>query len=212
MFVKLIARATSSVVGGETLRRNEKWLNIASNYSINVGTTVFLLRPFPAWLRPLIAPFLPCVRAMKEQLRVVKNDIFVPMILERRAAEQANGPVNTKPDDFLQWMMDMEEEEEDRDPDLLAHHLLILMSLAVVHTSAMAMCQALYDLVLMPEYLVPLRDEIRRTLRDGWENATQASFVAQRRMDSFLRESQRFNPPGERVSSIHSSGIFEADN
>ncbi|KAJ5832013.1 hypothetical protein N7474_000324 [Penicillium riverlandense] len=197
MFVQLIACATSRVIGGEALRRNEKWLDTASRYSVNVGITVFLLRPFPTWLRPLIAPFLPCVREMKEQLRFVKNDLFVPMIRERRAAEQANDPAYVKPDDFLQWMMEMAEEEEDRDPDLLAHHLLILMSLAVVHTSSMAMCQALYDLVLMPEYRAPLRDEITRTLKDGWQNATQTSFLAQRRMDSFLRESQRFNPPGE---------------
>jgi cytochrome P450 len=148
---------------------------------------------------------------MKGQLRFVKNDLFVPMILERRAAEQANDPAYVKPDDFLQWMMEIAEEDEDRDPDLLAHHLLILMSLAVVHTSSMAMCQALYDLVLMPEYRAPLRDEITRTLKDGWENATLASFVAQRRMDSFLRESQRFNPPGECMSPIHPFDLFEAD-
>lgn len=196
MFGQLIARLTSRVVAGESFRNNEQWLKTASSYSANVGITIFLLRPFPNFLRPLVAPFLPSVRQMKHQVRYVK-DLFVPMINERRAAEAAADPGYVKPDDFLQWMMDLAEDEQDHDPEALAHHMLLLMSLAVVHTSSMALCHALYDLILRPEYLEPLREEISRTLRDGWENATKMSFDAQRRMDSFLRESQRFGPPGE---------------
>lgn len=196
LFVHLIARATSRVVAGDALRRNEEWHNTASSYSVNVGITLFLLRPFPNFLRPLVAPFLPSVRQMKHQLRFVKS-LFIPMINERRATEAANDPGYVKPDDFLQWMMDMAEDEQDHDPEALAHHMLLLMSLAIVHTSTMALCHALYDLILRPEYLGPLREEISRTLSDGWENATKMSLDAQRRMDSFLRESQRFGPPGE---------------
>ncbi|KAJ5735838.1 uncharacterized protein N7483_000963, partial [Penicillium malachiteum] len=200
MFVHLIARATSRVVAGDVLRRNEQWLNTASSYSVNVGITIFLLRPFPTWLRPLVARFFPSVRQMKAQLRFVK-DLFIPMINERWAAQEKalaeNDPGYVPPDDFLQWMMDMAKDEQDKDPELLAHHMLLLMSLAVVHTSSMAMCHALYDLLLMPEYLYPLREEVNETLSGGWENATKSSLDNQRRLDSFLRESQRFGPPGE---------------
>lgn len=196
MFVHLIVRATSRVVAGEALRRNEQWLNTASSYSVNVGLTVLLLRPFPKFMRAFVAPFLPPVRQMKHQLRFVK-ELFIPMINERRAAEAADDPRYVKPDDFLQWMMDMAEDEQDLNPEMMAHHMLLLMSLAVVHTSSMAMCHALYDLILMPEYLDPLREEISRTLSSGWDNASRASLESQRRLDSFLRESQRFGPPGE---------------
>ena len=200
MFVKLIARATSRVVAGDALRRNEQWLTTASSYSVNVGITIFLLRPFPKWLRPLVARFLPSVQQMKAQLRFVK-DLFIPMINERWAAQERaieeKDPGYVPPDDFLQWMIDMAEDEQDKDPELLAHHTLLLMSLAVVHTSSMAMCHGLFDLMLMPDYLGPLREEIMETLAEGWENATKRSFDNQRRMDSFLRESQRFGPPGE---------------
>ncbi|KAJ5689253.1 hypothetical protein N7462_003645 [Penicillium macrosclerotiorum] len=196
VFVRLIARATSRVVAGDSLRRNEEWLNTASSYSVNVGVTILLLRPFPKFLRPFVALFLPSVRQMKQQLRFVK-DLFIPMINERRAAEAAATSDYIKPDDFLQWMMDMAEDEQDMDPEALAHHMLILMSLAVVHTSSIAMCHALYDLICMPEYQEPLRVEIRKTLSSGWNNATKSSFDSQRRLDSFLRESQRFGPPGE---------------
>ncbi|KAJ5108616.1 hypothetical protein N7456_005291 [Penicillium angulare] len=200
MFVNLIARTTSRVVAGEGLRRNEEWLEAASSYSVNVGLTVLLLRPVPTYLRPLVARFLPPVQQMESQLQFVK-DLFIPIINERRAAHeravQENDPGYVAPDDLLQWMMDMAETKEDRDPEVLAHHVLLLMSLAVVHTSAMAMCHALYDLLLRPEYIAPLREEIMTTLADGWENATKRSFDNQKRLDSFLRESQRFGSPGE---------------
>ncbi|KAJ5708917.1 hypothetical protein N7493_010251 [Penicillium malachiteum] len=200
MFVRLVARATSRVLAGDVLRRNEEWLNTASSYPVNVGITILILRPFPTWLRPLIAPFLPSVRQMKAQLHFVKS-LFIPMINERWVAKEKalaeNDPGYVPPDDFLQWMLDMAVDEKDKDAEILAHHMLLLMSLAVVHTSSMAMCHALYDLLLMPEYLGPLREEINETLPGGWDNATKSSLDNQVRMDSFLKESQRFGPPGE---------------
>ncbi|KAJ5919975.1 hypothetical protein N7454_009810 [Penicillium verhagenii] len=182
VFIHLITCATSRVMAGDSLSHNKQWLKTATNYSVNVGVTILLLRPFPVFLRPIVAFFLPSVRSMKRQLRF---------------ATAENDPGYEAPDDFLQWMMDMAEDEQDMDPELLAHHILLLMSLAVVHTSSMTMTHALYDLILMPEYLAPLREEVRETLKFGWENATKASFDNQRRMDSFLKESQRFGPPGE---------------
>ncbi|KGO43415.1 Cytochrome P450 [Penicillium expansum] len=197
MFTRLIALSTSRMMAGDVLRENQEWLNVASNYAVNVGITILLLRPVPKYLRPIVAPFLPSVRMMKKQLRFAK-DLFIPMIHERRLAEQAKDPNYTKPDDFLQWMMDLGgERDEDLEPETLAHHMLLLVTLAVTHTSTMALCHCLFDLVTKPEYIEPLREEMSRTLPDGWYNATQAALKEQSRLDSFLRESQRFAPPGE---------------
>ena len=202
MFTRLIALATSRVMVGDILRQNEKWLKSASDYAHEVGITLLLLRPVPSYLRPLVAPFLPPVWHMKKTLRLAKR-LFVPIIKERQQAEQANDLAYAKPDDFLQWMMDLGEEEgENLPPDMIAHHMLLLVALAVTHTSTMALCHALYDLITMPEYLTPLQEEVTRTLPDGWYKGTQAAFTEQVRLDSFLRESQRFGPPGERKFNI----------
>ncbi|CAI7651850.1 unnamed protein product [Penicillium glandicola] len=197
MFTRLIALSTSRMMAGDILRDNKEWLNVASNYAVNVGITILLLRPVPKYLRPIVAPFLPSVRKMKKQLYFAK-ELFIPLIHERRLAEKAKDPNYTKPDDFLQWMMDLgKERKEDLEPDTLAHHMLLLVTLAVTHTSTMALCHCLYDLVTRPEYIEPLREEMNRTLPDGWYHATQAALKEQSRLDSFLRESQRFAPPGE---------------
>jgi hypothetical protein len=198
MSSRLIALATSRVMAGDILRRNEEWLNVASSYAHNVGITLVLLRPVPKYLRPIVAHFLPCVQQMKKQLEFTKA-LFIPLIIERKQAEEDGGSAWTKPDDFLQWMMDLSKAKgENLDAETLAHHMLLLVTLAVTHTSTMALCHCLFDLVMRPEYLEPLRKEMLRTMPDGWYKATQASLQGQARLDSFLLESQRFGPPGER--------------
>jgi hypothetical protein len=51
--------------------------------------------------------------------------------------------------------------------------------------------QALYHLAAAPEYVAPLREELEAALLDdGWSKAAMGKCV---KLDSFLRESQRFN-------------------
>ncbi|PTU21085.1 hypothetical protein P175DRAFT_0516669 [Aspergillus ochraceoroseus IBT 24754] len=196
MILKLINRATSRVIVGDELCRSEQWLGTVTSYTHNLGITLILLRPVPTFLRPLVAKFLPSVRYLERTLKWVKDDVFVPMIVARRAAQKDN-PEAPKPDDFMQWMMELADNPFDEDPRNIAQGLMVIMALAVLHTSSMLITHALYDLMLHPEYLEPLRAEIQTTLPDGWINGTQAAFATQRYLDSFLRESQRLNPTSE---------------
>lgn len=192
----IFARSSSRIVAGETLCRNEKWLETVKNYTIDVGITVIVLRPFPKFLRPLVARMLPSVHRLKKRMAWVKSELFVPMINYRRHAERVD-PKYEKPDDYLQWIMDLADNPKDKEPSFMAHNVFIIMTLAFVHTSTMLTTHLLFDIVDMPQYLEPLREEIREILKDGWSNATQASFVSQHRMDSFMKEVQRFNPTAE---------------
>ncbi|KAL3462588.1 cytochrome P450 [Aspergillus heterothallicus] len=194
--LRLINRATSRIIVGDSLCRNEDWLNTVTSYTHNLGLTIILLRPLPRFLRPFAARLLPSVQYLNKTLKLVKEEVFVPIILARREAE-ANDLGYQKPDDFMQWMMDTADNEYDKKPENIAQGLMIIMALAVVHTSTMLITQAIYDLLIRQEYIAPLRYEIMDTLRGGWLNATQSCFKAQYRLDSFLRESQRFNPTSE---------------
>lgn len=50
---------------------------------------------------------------------------------------------------------------------------------------------ALYDLAFRPEYIVPLREEIESIISaEGW---SKASVMKMRKLESFLKESQRCN-------------------
>ncbi|KAJ5363928.1 cytochrome P450 [Penicillium cataractarum] len=106
------------------------------------------------------------------------------------------------PGDFLQWMMDLAKTEKESHPHNLAHRLLGITSMAVVHTSAMSLTHALYDLLLMTQWVEPLLEEIQTEISD-WPNISQANLNNLNFMDSLLKESQSFNPPGEHTVSFH---------
>ncbi|KAB8234748.1 uncharacterized protein BDW43DRAFT_310007 [Aspergillus alliaceus] len=61
-------------------------------------------------------------------------------------------------DDFLQWMMELADNDFENDPLNLADGLMVIMALAVVHTTTL-ITHAMYDLMAHPEYLEPLREE-----------------------------------------------------
>jgi hypothetical protein len=69
MILKLSNRSTSRVIVGETLRRSEKWLNIVTDYTHNLGLNIILLRPLPRFLRPFAAKLLPSVRYLNKTLQ-----------------------------------------------------------------------------------------------------------------------------------------------
>ncbi|KAJ5293544.1 cytochrome P450 [Penicillium antarcticum] len=196
VFLRLVARVGARVFIGETLCRDEQWLRASIDYTKNIFVTIGLLRPVPGFLHPVVGRVLPSSRSLNHQLAYIKNEFLGPLIEQRRAMESSGDPNYEKPDDFLQWMMDLAKTEQESHPHNLAQRLLGITSMAVVHTSAMSLTHVLYDLLVMPQWLQPLRDEIQQVNPD-WHSTTQAHLLGLKGMDSFLKESQRFNPPGE---------------
>ncbi|RAQ52311.1 cytochrome P450 monooxygenase [Aspergillus flavus] len=196
MILKLVTHSTSRIIIGQRLCRSEQWINTITKCTYDVRIAVKQLQLVPRFLRRLVAPFLPSVQRLETQLRWIAEQLILPMIQHRRRRE-LNDPSYKKQEDFLQWMMDLADNDLDRDPMNLAYGLMITMALAVVQTSTMLITHAMYDLMVHPEYLEPLREEIHETLTNGWIRASLSDFGAQRRLDSFLHESQRLNPPSE---------------
>ena len=79
-----------------------------------------------------------------------------------------------------------------------------LVSFAAIHTTTMATTQAIFDLVARPEYIQPLRDEIQQVIDEdgqdtdgeGFLKLKKISLTKLKKLDSFLKESQRLSPPG----------------
>ncbi|CAI7628935.1 unnamed protein product [Penicillium bialowiezense] len=168
------------------------------------------MRPLPGFLHPIVGRILPSSRRLNEQLSHITNKLLGPLIAKRRKMEAASSHHYEKPDDFLQWMMDLAKTEKESQPSNLAHRLLGLTSMAVVHTSAMSMTHILYDLLVMPQWKEPLLEEVLTQLPE-WGDIAQANLNNLRLMDSFLKESQRFNPPGERTHICMASGPVSRD-
>lgn len=191
ILLRIVARISARVFIGEPYCRNEEWLQTSIHYTENVFMTVMVLRRLPKWMHPFVANFLPSYWRVHANLNTAKK-VIIPIVKERRAKEAENDPDYKKPSDMLQWMMDAAD-ANDGQPHKLAHRQLLL-SLASIHTTTMSAAHALYDLCAHPEYFEPLREEALQVLKEdgGWQKTTLNKM---RKLDSFLKESQRINPP-----------------
>lgn len=153
---------------------------------------MFILRLFPHALHRWISGFLPSAWIIHRHLRRAKK-ILRPIIQERVGALSSLGEKDDKPLDLLQYMIESAE-GDDREPERLAH-LELLANLVGIHTTSGAITHAILDLCQYPEYVQILREEVEEVLRedDGWQ---RNSYNKLHRMDSFLKESQRFSPAG----------------
>ncbi len=69
-----------------------------------------------------------------------------------------------------------------------------MVNLTGIHTTSMAITHAIHDLCEHEEYVKVLREEIEQVLEQdgGWQRDTHDKL---RKLDSFLKQSQRFAPP-----------------
>ena len=73
----------------------------------------------------------------------------------------------------------------------------------------MAVWHVMFDLACRPEYIQPLRDEIDKVIaedgqdvgEEGFPKLKKTSMTKLRKLDSFLKESQRLSPPA--LSTFH---------
>lgn len=190
--VRVIAATGSRMLGGKLCSRNAEWLETAALYSMDVVSVAVRLRPYPAWLRPFITPWLEGTKTLNRHLQTAKKT-FSDTFAQRLALEQQemlNGKGGSeKPIDMVQWMVESAS-GNDRDPGVLSHNMLFL-SLAAVHTSSATTIHALFDLCANPEYIEPIREEIASEVaKHGW---TLSAIANMKRLDSFIKESQRLN-------------------
>ena len=99
--------------------------------------------------------------------------------------------------------MDEAGDGPDSDPITLAQRVLSL-TLASNHTTTMALTEAIYDLCAHPEYIEELRQEALQAVTEdgGWRKTT---LTKMRKIDSFMKESQRVNPPSLSKSQLRTS-------
>ncbi|KAI1116231.1 cytochrome P450 [Nemania sp. NC0429] len=179
LLYSLIGRLSSLVFVGETHCRNSTWETALTALPTNVEITKLILMPFPSFLRRYIAPMIP------QRNRIFRDRAAVCDVLFRQSEKHVAN-------DELSVMKLFIDSGMDTDPKSITARLLLLTA-AALHTSSMAITHAVFDLCVMPQYAEPLRSEAQMALAqdDGqWQLSTIHRL---RRLDSFLKESQRTN-------------------
>ncbi|KAH9834047.1 cytochrome P450 [Rhodofomes roseus] len=182
----IISRASNRVFVGLPLCRNEDYLNIVRGFTFDALNARFILSLFPKSMKGIIGPFIPWARRATR-----KASVYIRPIIEDRINKlrELGEKWADKPKDYITWAM--EEAEREGQPTQVVIESLMFANFAAIHTSSKSMTQALYHLAECPVLAAPLREEVEEVIRDhGW---TKVAMSKMWKLDSFMRESQRFN-------------------
>jgi cytochrome P450 len=184
ILTKIVARVSSRMFGGKTLSRNKKWVAASIAFAIDGFHGAQKLKKVPfEFLKPFAARFIPEIRRIKEYYKTAEK-AAIPLLNSRE--EKGDRAL-----DLLYWMSEQAKGYE-KDKRFIAG-ILLKVSFAAIHTSAAAPSQLIFDLCEMPQYIEPLREEIRNAM--GPDNhIDKKGFLQMSKMDSIMKESQRFSP------------------
>ncbi|KAI0472506.1 cytochrome P450 [Xylaria cf. heliscus] len=183
---------------------HQRWLEASVQFTENIFVTVVTMRLFPTWTHGILSWLLPSNYRSARYIQKAKN-LFVPEI-ERRKALLSRGELDEATSNtLLSWMIQCAE-GADKDSHHLAH-LEIVISLAAIHTSQMNIVHVLYDLAVRPHYIEELREEIRNVVASKGGRWDKTSYSQLRKLDSFMKESQRFGPPSAFIPSCHGARL-----
>lgn len=183
ILTQIVARVSSCMFGGTTLSHNKEWVKSSIDFAIDGFIGAQKIKKYPEFIKPLVARFIPEIRKIADHYAAAETAAIPMLESRRRTGEKAM--------DLLYWMAEQAKGEE-QDLKFLAG-ILLKVSFAAIHTSAAAPAQLLYDLCEHPEFIEPLREEVNNVIGpDGLID--KSGFMKMAKMDSFMKESQRFNP------------------
>jgi cytochrome P450 len=145
---------------------------------------------YPHPLRYIARYFISALKVVRAQ-HIMAENILTPIIKERNQGEKCEG--YEKPKDTIEWVRDAMPLHEKDD-----YHFQSLCQLgitaAAIHTTSQSVTFALYDLASYPEYVSMLREEAVEVRNRFGGEFTLESMGELKKLDSFIKESQRMNP------------------
>ncbi|KAJ3514885.1 hypothetical protein NLJ89_g2106 [Agrocybe chaxingu] len=179
----IVCRTSNRLFVGLPLCRSPEYQTLNEQFTIHVFQDALKISMFPRFLRPFVGQYLTQVpKSVQRTIALVR-----PMIQQRLDNEKKYGPDwPDKPNDLTSWLLEDTEEHQKNVHDMALR--LLTVNFAAIHTSTMAF-NVLYDLAIHPEYVPAMRDEVEAVIgAEGW---TKVAMGKLRKLDSFIKESQR---------------------
>lgn len=192
--LRAVARVSGRAFVGTSISRQEAWVETSVNFAVHVFMAGIKLSCFPSWLRPFGQYLVTDLGKIKKDIRVAKT-MLEPVLKERlRRLDEHKGEEADPdaPDDLIQWFIDSLAEDEKADAQVQAE-LQLMVAAASIHTTNGLLCECMYDLASLPEIQQELFEEAHEILvvQGGWKRKEMMTKL--KKMDSFMRESQRLS-------------------
>ena len=161
-------------------------------YTRDIFVAALKLRAVPSFLRPLVAVLISDLRRVYHH-----NDrarALIQPILQQREQDAKTVPGCTTPNDTIQWIHDLIPEEDKKDYAYQGAAQLAITAVSVQSTSKLIV-NVILNLIKYAEYVPILKEEIQTVLSECGGAWTLESMGRLEKLDSFMRESLRFEPP-----------------
>ena len=208
--LRLICRVSGRAFVGTELYRNDEWIDISCNvgthmkpiclveayqrqkYTKDVFLAALKLRAVPAFLRPIAALLIPDLRRVYQHTDRARA--LVQPIVQQREQDAKTVPRYVKPNDTIQWMYDLVPEDDKKDYLFQGAAQLAITAVSVQSTSKLIV-NIILNLMKYGEYVSILEEEIQAVLAKYGGEWTLESMDRLEKLDSFMRESLRLEPP-----------------
>ncbi|XP_006458661.1 hypothetical protein AGABI2DRAFT_217430 [Agaricus bisporus var. bisporus H97] len=181
----IVARTSNRYFTGLPLCRDPGYISLQENYTTQVVVAAAVIKVFPDILKPLVGNYMTFLPGSVKKA----TGYLEPIINERLVMIEQGVDWENMPNDLITWLLETAPEHLRTVKDLTLRILTI--NFAAIHTSTTTFTQALYDLACHPECVDELRQEAESVIAEhGW---TKAAMQRMRKVDSFIKESQRMN-------------------
>lgn len=185
-----IAQVTSRVLCGQELARNDEWIKMSVETTINAMRTGAEIREkYPPYLR-WMAPYLLAGPKLSLANRKRAAEVILP-IYEKRMSETGDGSGHG---DGIQWLIAAAGARKKSAMELADEQLFL--SIASIHSTTASALSILHDLADHQDYYNEILEEIETVRKELGTTWTKQSLAKLERLDSFMKESQRLHPIG----------------
>ncbi len=191
--VNVVATASARLFAGEEASRDRNWVENGIAFTNDAVNYAQALKMWPPVLRPFVYRFVPGYRTVQKQLKACR--VIVQKNVLRYKREVADGTFDETLGNMISWI------HQEAPPQLandLSFHFRTQMALTIasLHTTSTTTTQCLYDLAAHPELIPVLRAEVKEHLAaNNGEGFTRPMLNKLWKLDSFMKESQRWSSP-----------------
>nr|ULA45396.1 cytochrome P450 monooxygenase NecE [Nectria sp. HLS206] len=183
--VRIIIDISQRVFVGDSLCRNEKWIKTITECTAGAFQSVPVLWQYGWITRPFAAWRMPALRKIRQHREEAKE--LLKPVIDKRLADMEK-PDFKPPPDLIQLVLDgTKGKGRSLDYQINAQ---IGTGRASLFTTGVTISHLMYDLTTHPEFIEPLREEV---LSLGNVKMNRANVAKLEKMDSFIRECQRWN-------------------
>lgn len=195
LLLRIISQASARIFVGPSLNRNQEWLDLSEKFATDVMIGGEKLKGWRPILRPIAQYLIPEVRRIQTDHEEAYQ-MLRPVLEARERAEAELRDEHKKPNDMLEWVRTRATKNNDKSVDYREQaNIQLLTATAAIHTTRLATLHVLFDLAARPEYIDPLREELQEVLAETNGVLTKQTLTHLKKLDSFMKESQRHNPP-----------------